>query len=166
MAVDPTRWATTREAEHAVLGLTEVRPDLTLATHFSGGGVVVTSRRGAAGVHVHRPGGIPSTALDEEDAALRALHRDQSGGRLFAFPGAAEVTGPMTVAALLAATAIDAVVVLGQVPPPAPDTVLDPQGFLRPHLEQGRVMLAARPAAGGILVPFEQATPTPCCAGH
>ena len=33
-------------------------------------------------------------------------------------------------------------------------------------MADGTVTLVLRPAVGGVLVPFEQPNPTPCCADH
>lgn len=43
---------------------------------------------------------------------------------------------------------------------------VDTQGFVRTHLVEGVVRLVVRPAVGGLVVPFEQPNPTPCCADH
>lgn len=87
-------------------------------------------------------------------------------GRAVLYPGAAALTGTLTVAELLARSAIDRVTVLGTPHEPAPDTRLVTRDHVRPHWQDGRLVLAAMPAAGGTLVPFEDPDPTPCCAGH
>ncbi|MFE9727753.1 hypothetical protein ACFYQ5_30350 [Streptomyces sp. NPDC005794] len=38
--------------------------------------------------------------------------------------------------------------------------------FVRPQWRDGELVLAAMPAVGGTLVPFEVPDPTPCCADH
>ena len=66
---------------------------------------------------------------------------------------------------MLAASAIDEVVVLGG-PPCAPDTLIDTRDFVRPQFRDGRRGLMATPAPGGLIAPFEVPNPTPCCANH
>ncbi|MFE4667996.1 hypothetical protein ACFRI7_35520 [Streptomyces sp. NPDC056716] len=87
-------------------------------------------------------------------------------GRAVRYPGVAALTGTLPVGEILAASAIDAVTVLGTPGDPAPDLPLHTRDHVRPQWRQGRLVLAAQPAAGGILVPFEHPDPTPCCADH
>lgn len=87
-------------------------------------------------------------------------------GRAVLYPGAASLTGTLTVAELLARTAIDRVTVLGAQEPPAADTALVTRDHVRPQWQDGELVLAAMPALGGTLVPFEHPDPTPCCADH
>lgn len=87
-------------------------------------------------------------------------------GRAVLFPGASALTGTLTLADLLARSAIDRVTVLGTPDEPAPDTRLVTRDHVRPHWQDGRLVLAAMPAVGGTLVPFEDPDPTPCCADH
>jgi hypothetical protein len=98
-------------------------------------------------------------------------HRVRDGawdtaGRAVRYPGADALTGTLTVAELLARSAIDRVTVLGTPGEPPPDTLLVTRDHVRPQWQDGRLVLAAMPAAGGTLVPFEDPDPTPCCAGH
>jgi hypothetical protein len=86
-------------------------------------------------------------------------------GRAVVFPGVEHLTGALTVAAVLAASAIDEIRVLGG-EHPDPSTVLETGDFVRPQFQAGRLILTAMPAAGGRLVPFESRHPTPCCAAH
>ncbi|MFD6738507.1 hypothetical protein ACWHA6_11165 [Streptomyces anthocyanicus] len=90
---------------------------------------------------------------------------DESG-RAVLFPGAAALTGTLTLAELLARSAVDRVTVLGTPDEPSPDTRLVTRNHVRPHWQDGRLVLAAMPAVGGTLVPFEDPDPTPCCADH
>jgi hypothetical protein len=87
-------------------------------------------------------------------------------GRAVLYPGAARLTGTLTVAELLERSAIDRVRVLGT--PDAPDLrlALVTREFVRPQWEDGELVLAAMPHVGGTLVPFEDPDPTPCCADH
>jgi hypothetical protein len=92
--------------------------------------------------------------------------RAWNGGRAVVFPGSTTVSGTVTVGALLAATGIDRVRVLGTGADPDPGTVLVTRDFLRPRWSDGELVLHAQPAAGGTLVPFEGPNPRPCCVDH
>jgi hypothetical protein len=87
-------------------------------------------------------------------------------GRAVLFPGADELTGTLTIAEILSRSAIDAVQVLGSPAPPPPETRLATQDHVRPQWQAGELVLKAMPAVGGVLVPFEFPSPTPCCADH
>ncbi|GAA4813541.1 hypothetical protein [Streptomyces ziwulingensis] len=87
-------------------------------------------------------------------------------GRAVLFPGAARLTGTLTVAEVLERSAIERVRVLGTPDAPGPGTRLNTREFVRPRWEDGELVLAAMPAAGSTLVPFEDPAPTPCCADH
>ncbi|WP_395575044.1 hypothetical protein [Streptomyces sp. BK79] len=87
-------------------------------------------------------------------------------GRAVRYPGADALTGTLTLAEVLARSAIDRVTVLGTPDEPAPDTPLVTRDHVRPQWQDGRLVLAAMPAVGGTLVPFEDPDPTPCCADH
>ncbi|MFD7456913.1 MULTISPECIES: hypothetical protein [unclassified Streptomyces] len=87
-------------------------------------------------------------------------------GRAVLYPGAAHLTGTLTVGELLSRSAIDAVTVLGAAGTPDPATPLVTRDHVRPQWLQGRLVLTAMPAAGGRLTPFEVPDPTPCCADH
>ncbi|MFF1271973.1 hypothetical protein ACFVZC_00855 [Streptomyces marokkonensis] len=89
-----------------------------------------------------------------------------AGGRAVLYPGAFTLTGTMTVAELLAGSAIARVRVLGTPEPPAPRTRVVTRDHVRPQWQRDELVLAATPAPGGTLVPFEVPDPTPCCAGH
>ncbi|MFH8976629.1 hypothetical protein [Streptomyces sp. NPDC017890] len=87
-------------------------------------------------------------------------------GRAVLYPGAGALTGTLTLTELLARSAIDRVTVLGTPEEPAPDMRLVTREHVRPQWQDGHLVLAAMPAAGGTLVPFEDPDPTPCCADH
>ncbi|MBV7695884.1 hypothetical protein [Streptomyces sp. TRM70350] len=87
-------------------------------------------------------------------------------GRAVLYPGAAELTGTLSVAELLSRSAIDRVTVLGTPDPPASETAVVTRDHVRPQWHNGDLVLAVMPAAGGTLVPFEVPDPTPCCADH
>lgn len=88
-----------------------------------------------------------------------------AGGRAVRFPGVDALTGTLTVAEVLAASAIDRVEILGGTPA-EPSAVVDTQDFVRPQWRGDELVLTVMPAAGGRLVPFETPNPTPCCAAH
>ncbi|MDX3746667.1 hypothetical protein [Streptomyces sp. AK08-02] len=87
-------------------------------------------------------------------------------GRAVLYPGADSLTGTLTVGELLARSAIDRVTVLGTPGQPPSDQRLVTRDHVRPHWHGGQLVLAAMPAVGGTLVPFEVPDPTPCCADH
>ncbi|MFJ6833693.1 hypothetical protein [Streptomyces sp. NPDC091209] len=99
-------------------------------------------------------------------AHAAAEHTARTGGRAVLYPGADAVTGVMTVARLLEVSAVDQVTVLGSPEGPDPEAKLVTREHVRPEWRDGRLVLAAMPAAGGTLVPFEVPDPTPCCADH
>ncbi|AQS66823.1 hypothetical protein [Streptomyces pactum] len=103
--------------------------------------------------------------LTAQGYGVREGAPDESG-RAVLYPGADALTGTLTLAELLARSAIERVTVLGTPDEPAPDTRLVTRGHVRPQWRNGRLVLAAMPAAGGTLVPFEYPDPTPCCADH
>jgi hypothetical protein len=109
------------------------------------------------------PGIAPSGG--EAASAAVADHHAGRAGRAVLFPGVRSLTGTMPVATMLAESAIDEVVVLGG-PPPGPDTLIDTRDFVRPQYRDGRLVLTATPAPGGLIAPFEVPNPTPCCANH
>ena len=82
------------------------------------------------------------------------------------YPGVDALTGTVTVADLLAHSAIERVVVLGSAEAPAPDTLVDTRDFVRTQWMDGRLNLVAMPAPHGRIAPFEVPNPTPCCAAH
>ncbi|WP_405773669.1 hypothetical protein [Streptomyces sp. NBC_01538] len=87
-------------------------------------------------------------------------------GRAVLYPGADALTGTVTVGELLARSAIDRVMVLGSPGQPPADQMLVTNSHVRPQWHGDELVLAAMPAVGGTLVPFEVPDPTPCCAAH
>ncbi len=159
-----TRWRTTGEAEHALLST--AREDVDSAcTHFAASVSAVLVTVEAGGV-VDVLGGAGSGAHEADVERVRALHTGRRGGRLFVFPGCADLVGRMTVGELRGASAVDEVVMIGQRELVPDDQEIDTQGYVRPELADGVARLLVRPAAGGLVIPFEQANPTPCCADH
>jgi hypothetical protein len=89
-----------------------------------------------------------------------------AAGRAVIYPGVSSLTGTLTIADVLARSAIDRVTVLGGPSRSAPDTRLVTWDHVRPQWQNGELVLTAMPAVGGTLVPFEVPAPTPCCADH
>jgi hypothetical protein len=130
---------------------------------------LVHGERPRVAVSLTRPGGPLPPGLAERLARRGyavAPGLPDAAGRAVLSPGAAALTGTLTVAELLARSAIDAVRVLGAAGPAAPRTRLVTRDHVRPQWREGRLELAAVPAAGDTLVPFEVPDPTPCCADH
>jgi hypothetical protein len=120
----------------------------------------------AARAREHLAREYPGTGTDTARTAA-AGHRARTAGRAVLFPGArAMAAATPTVAELLAHSAIDAVSVLGSPGPPDGALRLVTRGHIRPEWRSGRLVLAAVPAAGGTLAPFEVPNPTPCCGDH
>ncbi|GAA3778410.1 hypothetical protein [Streptomyces chiangmaiensis] len=97
-------------------------------------------------------------------------HEHRTGGRAVVYSGVERLTGTVTVADVLALTAIDRITVVGAPPAdgdgPDPATPVLTRDHVRPEWQDGRLTLALVPAAGGALAPFEVPNPTPCCADH
>ncbi|MCU7724293.1 hypothetical protein ODJ79_11255 [Actinoplanes sp. KI2] len=150
----------TVEAEHWLTSLVESPvPGLVACTHLVHGP--------APRVVVTIAGASPAVSPSGSEAATAAVadHLAGRAGRAVLFPGVRELTGTLPVATLLAVSAIDEVVVLGG-PPHGPDTLIDTRDFVRPQYRDGRLVLMATPAPGGLIAPFEVPNPTPCCANH
>jgi hypothetical protein len=108
----------------------------------------------------------PFSAAESEAASAAAQdHAAGRAGRAVLFPGVRDLTGTLTVEDLIAASAIDRVIVIGG-PPAAPGTLIDTRDFVRPEWRDGSLVLIATPAPGGKIAPFEVPNPTPCCANH
>ncbi len=92
-----------------------------------------------------------------------AQARDGLAGRAVRFPGQETLDGPLPVAAVPLVSAVTAVIpAVGEL---QPDTVLDPSGHVRPHFEEGRLVLLVRPGPAGIVIPVEKLNEH-ACAGH
>lgn len=93
-----------------------------------------------------------------------AAHAARRGGRAVLFTGVDSLVDTVTVADLLAQSAIDRVRVLGgAAPDPAMEIVT--RDFVRPEWMDGELTLVVTPAPRGRLAPFEFPNPTPCCGG-
>lgn len=115
----------------------------------------------ALGSQRHGPGELAAGA-----ARAATEHTTRTGGRAVLYAGADALTGTVTVARLLAVSAVDRVVVLGAPEAPEPERPVVTRDHVRPEWRDGHLVLATMPAAGGTLVPFEVPEPTPCCADH
>lgn len=111
-------------------------------------------------------GELPAVPDDLRASADRAAadHAAGRGGRAFLFAGVEALTGTVTVADLLARSAISRVKVLGGAAPD-PGTEIVTRDFVRPEWMEGELTLVATPAPRGRLAPFEFPNPTPCCGG-
>ena len=106
---------------------------------------------------------LPPPGDSEAAEAAARDHAEGRAGRAVRFPGVRALTGTLAVADLLAVSAVDAVRVIGG-PPATPETLVDTRDFVRPQWENGRLVLVATPAPGGLIAPFAVPNPTPCCA--
>lgn len=152
------------EAEHWLADLPPV-PGLVACTHFAAGRVLVT----VEGIGVTDLPPRPTRAVPHDGAALSAgaAHTARRAGRAVIYPGVRHLTGSLTVADLIASSAIETVRVIGgAVVVPEPETLVDTRAFVRPQWMHGRLTLVATPAPGGRIAPFEVPNPTPCCAAH
>ncbi|WP_213454031.1 hypothetical protein [Rhizomonospora bruguierae] len=122
---------------------------------------VAVSIEGLAGA----PAEAGDPALAEAAELAAAAHTARTGGRAVLYPGVELLVGTLTVADLLAASAIERVTVIGG-PPAAPDSPVRTRDFVRPQWMDGRLTLVTTPVAGGGIAPFEVPNPTPCCADH
>ncbi|CAN5565646.1 hypothetical protein BH10ACT8_BH10ACT8_04550 [soil metagenome] len=107
-----------------------------------------------------------AAALCSEAARVIEAHLEHSSGRVVVFPGADAIQDRLSVAELLAASAIERVQVLASDGPPTDAMPIVTRQFLRPRWVGGILVLHTQPAAGETLVPFETPNPTPCCADH
>ncbi|MGW3146992.1 MULTISPECIES: hypothetical protein [Streptomyces] len=116
---------------------------------------------------------VAGRSYGTEPAAHAAMlaaeeHAHRRGGRGVLYPGVDHLTGTVTVADLLALTAIGRLTVVGAptADGPEPATPVLTRDHVRPEWRDGQLTLALVPAAGGTLAPFEVPNPTPCCADH
>ncbi|MEU8653451.1 hypothetical protein [Streptomyces sp. NPDC048737] len=116
----------------------------------------------------------PETAAELDEMRARLVARGyevgvgapDSVGRAVLYRGADRLRGTTTVGEVLSGSAIDRVTVLGTPDQPPLSARLVTNDHVRPQWQDGELVLAAMPAAGGTLVPFEVPEPTPCCADH
>ncbi|MCC3653967.1 hypothetical protein LIX60_21380 [Streptomyces sp. S07_1.15] len=161
--------ATLREADHLLQALAaglSLPEGVFGCTHLVRDGrprVALSLAAGAAG-------GEPVLRTARDRLAAQGYEvRDgapDEAGRAVLYPGAGALTGTLTLAEVLTRSAIEQVRVVGTPDEPLPSTRLVTREHVRPQWQNGRLVLAAMPAAGGTLVPFEDPDPTPCCADH
>ncbi len=188
LGVDTDRDATL-DADHLIAGLAGLLPaGSVVSTHL------VRDDRPHVAVSVDVPGPLPAAAraavsavfgsrplvvelladegvaIDGEDASPGArLAASEtltgSAGRAVLFPGVDGLVGDLTAGDLVAGSAVDRVVdMAGQ--DVDPSVVVWTRDFVRP-LRVGRVLeLTVQPARDATVVPFEDPSPTPCCAVH
>ncbi|MFI6484103.1 hypothetical protein ACIBH1_39695 [Nonomuraea sp. NPDC050663] len=149
-------------AEHVLHELVALlgRPAVRLAcTHFVGGFVDLS---------LETAGPVPLPRGFSPSGAAVEAHR-LGGGRAVLFDGAEELTGVLTVEALVGRSAIERVTVLAGADP-GPGARVDTLGYLRPARVGGALTLATTPGlltgGGHGLVPFELADQGTCCGGH
>jgi hypothetical protein len=108
--------------------------------------------------------GAPERAGSAAHAANE--HAERRSGRAVVYPGVSRLVGTVTVSALLTDSAIERVVLLGVRGGDHPEALdcVHTREHVRPEWRDGTLVLTVVPAAGGVLVPFEVPTPTPCCA--
>jgi hypothetical protein len=98
-------------------------------------------------------------------AAAAAAHEARQSGRAVIYPGVELLVGTLSVAEILAVSAITRVEVLGS-GSADPAALVETGDFVRPQWRAGELVLTTTPAADDRLVPFETRNPTPCCAAH
>lgn len=131
-------------------------------------GAQLLSEQLGAAVTVRSAGGS-STAGPEQWAAGSATAAKElstrSAGRAVVFPGQEKLLGEVDTDAVPTLCAIAAVV--GVAGTPTAGTRLVTREFVRPVLQDGKLVLQVRPfGAEGAVAPFEVPNPTPCCAAH
>lgn len=180
----------TLDVDHLIAGLAETLPAGSIvATHLVRddrphvavsvdlpGALDRRTRNALVGVWTSRPLVVElladdGTTIDGDDdvppgARLAASETlTGSGGRAVLYPGSGELTGDLTVAELLSRSAIDRVVDLaGSEVDPA--IVVWTRDFVRPLRAGRHIELTVQPARDATVVPFEDPSPTPCCATH
>ncbi|GAA4713509.1 hypothetical protein [Phytohabitans rumicis] len=150
---------TDREAEHWLHAL-GLPPGVEACTHL------VRTPYPQVAISLALPDGyepdLPAAGSEAADQ-VAAAHRERRSGRAVLFAGVEALTGTVTVADMLANSAIDRVIVLGGAPAdPAREVVT--RDFVRPQWMDGALTLITAPAPAGRLAPFEYPNPTPCCA--
>jgi hypothetical protein len=102
-------------------------------------------------------------AFDVAAAAAAAAHG--VSGRAVRYAGVDRLVGVVTVADVLAVSAIEEIVVVGGGAVDPGDEIATGD-FVRPHWVNGVLTLHVTPAAQSRYTPFEVPRPTPCCADH
>ena len=194
LGIDTDRPGTGR-ADHLLVDLAAFLPAGTLAcTHLVRGADLVEGEDPHVSVSVDVPGRVDPAVVDRvgatfgrrplvvellADDGVRISDDDAAagsrlavsealtgcGGRAVLFPGSVALTGAVTVGEVLARSAVDRVVDLTGTDIDA-DVTVRTRDFVRPRHVGRRLELTVQPARGGMVVPFEDPDPTPCCAVH
>ena len=106
-------------------------------------------------------GGAPDLVSGALLAA--ASHHDRSGGRAIRYPGQERLRGVLSVADVVASTAVERVEALGATA--WPESRVETRDFVRPFFRDGELVLFATARADGSLQPFEAEKPHECCDG-
>ena len=163
MTIDHATAAVTPAAAVPVDGVVPDHPDTVAAEHWL---AALSPAPVLASTHLIRsPRPHVTLSLVFAGDPPEAVAEHVRSGRAVRYPGVELLVGTLTVAEVLALSAIAAVEVLGS-GAADPAALLDTGGFVRPHWRAGVLTLTTTPAAGGRLVPFETRYPTPCCAAH
>jgi len=157
-----TEAATLREADHLIQSLAA---ELDLPEGSFGCTHLVRGERPRVVLSFTVTSAEPARQLTAKGYEVTAGTPDEVG-RAVLFPGAARLTGTLTVGELLGASTIDRVTVLGTAGEPPSSQRLVTRNHVRPTWQANELVLTAMPAAGGELVPFEEPNPTRCCADH
>jgi hypothetical protein len=154
-------------------GVDEPHVACSLAVPGPAGPRVEVSAGMSAGMSAGVPAGVSwvlgasrTGPLAAGAALAAAAHGDRRDGRVVTYPGRDLLTGVVSVAELLAGSAIDRVLLLASPGPPAGDTLVLTNDHVRPVWRDGLMTLLTMPAAGGRIAPAEVPNPTPCCADH
>jgi len=154
-----------REAEHWFLELLGDHADGVIAcTHL----LRVPSPHVAISIAMAPPGvALPAVADEYAEAAdlAREEHETGQGGRAFAFPGRDACVGQLTVAEILARSAIERISVMGG-SPATPETIVETRDHVRPLWTGGLLTLVTLPHGPGRVAPFEMPEEIHCCALH
>lgn len=122
---------------------------------------------GGAAAVVVGPGGRPEVwgaARWTEPALAAARERLAGRGRAVVFPGWERLRGMVTVAQAVADSALDEVHLLGGASGAIDEvTTLVTHDFVRPVLDNGRLILSVTPLGDGSVEPFERRRPHQCC---
>jgi hypothetical protein len=103
------------------------------------------------------------SSISEHEESVIAPLKDQSAGRFIAFPSSLEHFDIHTPTDLIAQTAIEQVLAVGE--PLPDDAVIATSDFLRPVLYEKKITLLVERLHTGDFAPIEKAHPHECCGG-
>jgi len=107
---------------------------------------------------------FPSFAGEAELDELIDSSISQSSGRAVLFPLEANISTIISVNELIATSAIDSVIAIGEECPV--DAQLSINDYARPTFNDGKLELLVERIAGGFFAPIERQSPHECCGGH